>query len=194
MKTRDPKVVAFLFALLGFVSLLGSVGYYVLRDPPQVAAAKRYAAKLQADLPAAPAGLSPKNTALWETARKSTSVLSIRAVALDPAVLESNSITVNEGGKSYVFKGQARQTKIVGPKSGPVPAIIWEGVLDNGISTARITYLPEHDVIDGEFSLGGRYFRLVGDQSGSIWTEIAGGGGFEPAARPPQSSASGVQQ
>jgi hypothetical protein len=152
--------------------------------------------------PAAPPGLTVEQTAVWNNLRNMRSTKDIKLIAIDPAVLAGDSITLNIDGKSYVFKGALRAKPQVErfhitPGKGatriePDPeSLTWTG--ENAQGGMTVHYTPQTGEIGGGVEVDGRRFSLDGKSNAVFFREIVGGGFTEPESlNPPQHAASSV--
>jgi|KBSMisStandDraft_5_1062788.scaffolds.fasta_scaffold395862_2 hypothetical protein len=129
-------------------------------------------------LPEAPPGLTDQQARTWNARRNDPATKSIKIMAFDPAVLQSNSLTINQDGKSYVIKGgPAPNTSWVPAqvKGAPpvTPMLIWKGESEDGRSIASVVYDPQAGIVTGTFLLDSeRTFSLVGPANAPFWVEI----------------------
>lgn len=64
----------------------------------------------------APAGLTEKQIRIWNANTSHPAFKSIEIINLDPAILQSPSITLNVGGQTYVMEGK---TQAIAPSPSP---------------------------------------------------------------------------
>jgi hypothetical protein len=123
-------------------------------------------------LPEAPQGLSAQHTGTWNAYRKLPGIRSIKIVSFDPTLLNGNSITINQDGKSIVLKGQSAPDTLEVPNAQGIPVeqrIVWTGRSDDGRSEATVIYELRTNVVVGSFHVDGRSFSLSGPGNAPFW-------------------------